>query len=87
MDVGKTMRLTTKSRYGTRLILDIAVYGKEKPVPLSDIARRQNMSLKYLEHLTRKLKKAGLIKTQRGPFHEYDGLVVSVMVFDRMEDR
>ena len=61
------MRLTTKSRYGTRLILDIAVYGKKKPVPLSEISNRQNISLKYLEHLTAKLKKAGLIKSQRGP--------------------
>jgi Rrf2 family protein len=62
------MRLTTKSRYGTRLILDIAVYGKDKPVPLSDVSRRQNISLKYLEQITRKLKKSGIIKSHRGPF-------------------
>ena len=62
------MRLTTKSRYGTRLILDIAVNGKEKPVPLSDISSRQNISLKYLEQLTGKLKKAGIITSHRGPF-------------------
>ena len=62
------MRLTTKSRYGTRLILDIAVYGKEKPVPLSEVSSRQNISLKYLEQLTLKLKKAGLIKSTRGQF-------------------
>lgn len=62
------MRLTTKSRYGTRLILDLAIYAKENPVPLSDIARRQKISMKYLEHLIRKLKDAGLIKSQRGPF-------------------
>ncbi|MBU8850335.1 MAG: Rrf2 family transcriptional regulator [Desulfobacterales bacterium] len=62
------MRLTTKSRYGTRLILDIAVYGKEKPVPLSEVSSRQNISSKYLEQLTGKLKKAGIIKSHRGPF-------------------
>lgn len=62
------MRLTTKSRYGTRLILDIAVNGKEKPVPLSDVSARQNISSKYLEQLTRKLKKAGIINSHRGPF-------------------
>lgn len=62
------MRLTTKSRYGTRLILDIAVHGKEKPVPLSDVSSRQNISLKYLEQLTVKLKKAGILKSHRGPF-------------------
>ncbi len=62
------MRLTTKSRYGTRLVLDIAVHGKGKPVPLSDISKRQNISLKYLEQLTGKLKKAGIINSVRGPF-------------------
>ena len=62
------MRLTTKSRYGTRLILDIALYGTEKPVPLSDVSRRQNISLKYLEQLSRKLRDAGIINSQRGPF-------------------
>jgi Rrf2 family protein len=62
------MRLTTKSRYGTRLILDLAVNAKQKPVPLSDISKRQNISLKYLEHLTRKLREAGLIKSHRGAY-------------------
>jgi len=67
-DLGKAIRLTTKSRYGTRLVLDIAVYGKEKPVPLSEVTRRQNISLKYLEQLSGKLRKAGLIESHRGPF-------------------
>ena len=62
------MRLTTKSRYGTRLMLDLAIYGKESPVPLSDVSRRQNISLKYLEQLVARLKKDGFIKSQRGPF-------------------
>ena len=61
------MRLTTKSRYGTRLVLDIAVYGKKKPVPLKNISQRQNISLKYLEQLSGKLKKAGIIESNRGP--------------------
>ena len=60
------MRLTTKSRYGTRLILDLGVYGADNPVPLGDVSKRQNISLKYLEQLTVKLKKAGLIKSLRG---------------------
>ncbi len=61
-----SVRLTTKSRYGTRLILDLGVYGEDKPVPLGDVSKRQNISLKYLEQLTVKLKKAGLIRSQRG---------------------
>lgn len=62
------MRLTTKSRYGTRLMLDLAIYGKEGPVPLSDVAKRQNISLKYLEQLIGRLKKEGFINSHRGPF-------------------
>ena len=62
------MRLTTKSRYGTRLILDLAVNAKNGPVPLGDVSKRQNISLKYLEQLILKLKKAGLVRSQRGPF-------------------
>ena len=62
------MRLTTKSRYGTRLILDLAINAQNGPVPLGDVSKRQNISLKYLEHLIRKLKEAGLIKSQRGPY-------------------
>ncbi len=62
------MRLTTKSRYGTRLLLDLAIYAKEGPVPLGDVAKRQKISVKYLEQLIRKLKRAGYIKSQRGPF-------------------
>jgi len=50
------------------LILDIAAHGKGKPVPLSDVARRQNISLKYLEQLISKLKKANIINSHRGPF-------------------
>lgn len=60
------MKLTTKSRYGTRLVLDIAVYGKGKPIPLGDIAKRQKISLKYLEQLVGRLKKAGIINSLRG---------------------
>lgn len=62
------MRLTTKSRYGTRLMLDLAIYGNDGPVPLSEVSKRQNISLKYLEQLVSKLKKGGFITSFRGPF-------------------
>ena len=65
------MRLTTKSRYGTRLILDLAIHAQNKPERLSEISRRQNLPLKYLEQLIRKLKKAGLVKSTRGPYGGY----------------
>ena len=62
------MRLTTKSRYGTRMLLDMAIHSTSGPVPLGDIAKRQNISLKYLEKLIPKLKEAGIVNSQRGPF-------------------
>jgi len=65
------MRLTTKSRYGTRLILDLALHAQTDPVRLSEISRRQSISLKYLEKLIRMLKKAGFVKSMRGPYGGY----------------
>ncbi len=62
------MRLTTKSRYGTRLILDLAANAKAGPVPLGEVSKRQNISLKYLEQLITKLKKAGLGQKSSGAF-------------------
>jgi Rrf2 family protein len=61
------MKLTTRSRYGTRMMLDIAQNGKEGPVRIQDIADRQGVSAKYLEKLIRKLKDVGFVKSKRGP--------------------
>ena len=62
------MRLTTKSRYGLRMVLDLALYADGGPVPLSDIAHRQNISIKYLEKLIRQLRAGGLVNSQRGVY-------------------
>ena len=61
------MKLSTRSRYGTRLVLDMARHYNQGPIRLSDIARRQNISIKYLEHLIRPLKQAAYVKSVRGP--------------------
>lgn len=61
------MKLTTRSRYGARMVLDIAIYGANEPVRIPDIAARQGLSVKYLEKLARELKAAGCIKSRRGP--------------------
>ena len=61
------MKLSTRSRYGTRLVLDMAKRYDQGPIRLSDIARRQNISIKYLEHLIRPLKKAAYVQSVRGP--------------------
>ena len=60
------MKLSTKVRYGTRAMLELACsYGKG-PVLLRDISSRQEISLKYLDRILSSLKAAGLVKTLRG---------------------
>ena len=44
------MKLSTKSRYGTRLILDMAQRYDQGAIQLGEIDKRQNISMKYLEH-------------------------------------
>jgi len=61
------MKLSTRSRYGTRLMIDIARYSNLGPVRIHDIAKRQEISVKYLEQLIIPLKKAEMIKSMRGP--------------------
>ncbi len=60
------MKLTTKGRYGLRAVIDLAMYAKNEPVSLSDVAERQNISISYLEQLVAKLKKAGIVQSTRG---------------------
>uniref|UniRef100_I2PYT4 Rrf2 family protein, putative transcriptional regulator n=1 Tax=Desulfovibrio sp. U5L TaxID=596152 RepID=I2PYT4_9BACT len=61
------MKLTTRSRYGTRMILDMALNDRDGPVRIKDIAARQGVSVKYLEKLVRELKQAGFVRSRRGP--------------------
>ena len=61
------MKLSTKSRYGTRLLLDMAQHYNQGPVHLGDIAKRQNISVKYLEQIIIPLKKANYMQSVRGP--------------------
>jgi len=60
------MKLSTRTRYGVRALLDIAQHGSESPVLLKDTARRQEISKDYLEHILIPLKVAGLVRTSRG---------------------
>jgi Rrf2 family transcriptional regulator, iron-sulfur cluster assembly transcription factor len=60
------MKLSTKSRYGTRAMLDIALNDGHGPVQLKDLAKRQDLSMKYLEQIVPNLKNAGLIRSIRG---------------------
>lgn len=61
------MKISTKSRYGLRAMADLAVHGNEGPVPLAVIAGRQDISPLYLEQVFSTLKKAGLVRSTKGP--------------------
>jgi len=60
------LKLSTKSRYGTRFILDLVQQKDKGAIQLSDISKRQNVSLKYLEQIIIPLKKAKYIRGIRG---------------------
>jgi Rrf2 family iron-sulfur cluster assembly transcriptional regulator len=61
------MRLTTKGRYGVRAVLNLAVQNQSKPVSISQISREEDLSPEFLEQIFFKLKKAGVIRSVRGP--------------------
>ncbi len=58
------MRLSTKGRYGTRALLDIAIHKEDQPILLRDIAQRQQISLSYLERLIATLVRGGIFTQQ-----------------------
>ena len=60
------MKLSTRGQYGTRALLDLALRQGERPVPLKDIAQRQQISLRYLEHLITPLIAGGIVRSTRG---------------------
>ena len=60
------MQISTKGRYGLRAIVDLAKHAQEMPIPINNIAVRQDISERYLEQLMAKLKKAELVKSVRG---------------------
>ena len=61
------VKLSTKGRYAVMAMVDLARHAQTKPVSLSDIAARQEISLSYLEQLFARLRRAELVKSVRGP--------------------
>ena len=59
--------MTTKGRYAVTAMLDVALHDAQGSVNLADIAKRQDISLTYLEQLFSKLKRHGLVESARGP--------------------
>jgi Rrf2 family protein len=65
------IKVSTKGRYGVRLMVDLAAHFDQGPIALKDIARRQEISAKYLWQLIPLLKSAGLVNSIRGSHGGY----------------
>lgn len=61
------MKLSTKGRYAVMAMVDIAQKSRGQPVPLAEIAERQDISLSYLEQLFSKLRQSNVVNSVRGP--------------------
>ena len=61
------MKLSTRARYGTRALVELARRRDEEPISLKEIAARQSISLHYLEHLVTPLIASGIVRSVRGP--------------------
>ncbi len=86
------MRFSTKSRYGLRLMAELACSGSGRAMPLKEISERQQLSLKYLEQLVTPLVRAGLIMCERGSqgwnrFNENVGLPRNIPIFSNRKNR
>lgn len=60
------MMVSTKGRYALMVLIDLAIHGNDGYVSLTDISKRQDISLKYLEAIVSSLSKAGYLESHRG---------------------
>ena len=60
------MKISTKGRYGLRVMTDLALHNSGEYIALKDIAARQNITLKYMEQIVSALGKAGYLESMRG---------------------
>jgi Rrf2 family protein len=60
------MKISTRGRYGTRLLIDLAEHIRESHVSLASIAERQAISIRYLEQVAVILRRAGFIRSVKG---------------------
>ncbi len=65
------MKISTQSRYGLRALFDIAYHSAGLSTQVKDISARQGISPRYIEQIFQKLKRAGIIKSIRGPSGGY----------------
>lgn len=65
------MYISTKTGYALRALAELVNSGLQKPLSIGEIAARQHLPLKYLEHLFSKLKKAHIVKSRKGAHGGY----------------
>lgn len=65
--MNEKLRLTSRGCYAMMAMVHLANHAQEEPVPLSDIARKAEISLSYLEQLVAGLRRHKLVKSARGP--------------------
>jgi Rrf2 family transcriptional regulator, cysteine metabolism repressor len=58
--------ITTKSPYALRALVELARAGSSAPVPIAELARRRDVPVQFLEHLFATLRRAGILRSQRG---------------------
>ncbi len=58
--------ITSKSPYAVRALSELARSGGEGPVPIGELAKRRDIPVQFLEHLFAVLRRAGILKSQRG---------------------
>jgi len=61
------MKISTKGRYGTRALLELAMRDTNEPMLLRNIAKKQDISLAYLEHVISPLIAGGILRSIKGP--------------------
>jgi Rrf2 family iron-sulfur cluster assembly transcriptional regulator len=61
------LKLSTKGQYGVRAMFELAKHYDKGPLTIKEIARRQGVSVAYLEQLLNRLRKSKLIKSRKGP--------------------
>ncbi len=78
------MRMSTKSRYGLRAMLYLALLYDKGPVSVQSISNKEDIPLAYIEQLLSRLRKAGLVNSVRGPSGGYrlSGKPSDITVFD-----
>jgi Rrf2 family transcriptional regulator, cysteine metabolism repressor len=86
------LSITTKSPYAVRALTELARCGGDGPVPIGELARRRDVPVQFLEQLFAVLRRAGILRSQRGvkggyAFAREPGEVTVLEVVELLEGR